>query len=146
MRPAARLPRLLTIVLGFSLIGCTSRPTIPEGTVAPSDVVLTKLGQLYKQTEERLGRPPRNADELKPYAAEFGDLDSLLTSPNDKQRFVVVWGTKLLSAPDQEMIVIYEKTGTKGFRHALTPSGTRVLNDEAFAQASFPPGHVPSQP
>jgi hypothetical protein len=133
------------IALVLAIIGCNSRPTIPEGTMAPSDVKLMKLGQVYKKAEEGLGRPPRNADELKPFAAEFGDLDSLLTSPNDQRKFVVVWGTNLLSAPDQDMVVVYEETGTKGFRHVLTPSGTRVLNEEAFARASFPLGHAPAK-
>jgi hypothetical protein len=137
--------RTFAMSLALIAIGCSSRPTIPADTVAPSDIALTKLGQLYRQAEEKLGRPPKNADDLKPFAAEFGDLDSLLTSPNDHQKFVVAWGTPLVSAPDQELVVIYEKTGTKGYRHVLTPSGTRVLSDDLFASAHFPPGYAPER-
>ena len=144
MRRLALVNGLLALAL--SAIGCSSKPTLAEGTVAPSDVQLMKLSQLYKLAEERLGRPPRSADDLKPFAAEFGDLDALLTSPNDQQKFVVVWRTNLVSAPDQEIVVMYEQRGTKGFRHVLMPSGMRVLSDELFAQAKFPPGHAPAQP
>jgi hypothetical protein len=127
-------------------VGCGSATIVKEGKVAATDVNLSTIGRLYSHAQQQLGRPPKNADELKPFAKDAGDLDKLLVSPNDGKLYVIVWGAKILGAANQEMVVAYERTGANGFRHVLTPSGTQMMSHEEFARAVFPPGHRPTEP
>ncbi len=95
-------------------------------------------------------RPPRNAEELKPFLAEFGNADDILRSPRDGQPFVVCWGVDMRQAPASEgkpmPVVMYEKQGVDGRRYVLTAPFRKVevLSDQEFRQASFPPGYSPS--
>jgi hypothetical protein len=126
--------------------GCGAAAVVKTGDVNPSDANLATIGRLYVQAELKLGRPPRVSDELKPFLPADGNLDQLLISPNDNQPYVIVWGAKMASTPDQSMIIAYERTGAKGYRRVLTPSGTLMLSAEAFATSTFPPGHTPAGP
>jgi hypothetical protein len=136
--------RLLAIIV-IAMAGCEGAAVVKERAVAPSDVQLSALGQLYLRAQQKLSHPPRSVEELKPFASDVGDLNALLVSPNDKEPFVVIWGADLINSADPRLVVIYEKRGKGGVRHALTPSGMVMLTDEAFARAHFPPGHTPAE-
>jgi hypothetical protein len=136
-------PPLLGGALATLLCGCGPSTVVKTGDVNPSDTNLATIGRLYAQAEQKLGRPPRTADELKPFLPAGGELAPLLVSPNDNQPYVIVWGAKLISTPDQSVILAYERTGANGYRRVLTPAGTQMLTAEAFAKSTFPPGHVP---
>jgi hypothetical protein len=136
--------RRIAATIVFTLIGCEGAAVVKDRGVAPSDVQLSALGQIYLKAQQKLSRPPRSVDELKAHAADI-DLNAALVSPNDNEPFVIVWGTDLLNSADPHMVVIYEKRGKGGVRHALTPSGMVILTDEAFARAKFAPGHRPAE-
>jgi hypothetical protein len=106
---------------------------------------LAAIGRYYAQAEQKLGRPPSSADELKPFLPPGGELSKLMVSPNDNLPYVVVWGTKITHSPDQYLVVAYEKNGANGYRHVFTPQGTLMLTAEDFAKAAFPPGHTPGR-
>ncbi|HEY1376205.1 MAG TPA: hypothetical protein VGF55_05395 [Gemmataceae bacterium] len=142
--PAGVYPPLLGLAVCAALtIGC-GQQVGKSGEVNPSDVSLNTISRIYTRAQQQLGRPPRGADELRPYAKDEGDLDKLLVSPNDNQPYVVVWGANMLTPADYYMVVVYERTGANGFRHVLTPTGTLMLSDADFAKATFPLGHKPA--
>ncbi len=135
--------RLCAAVCAAATGGCGPTVVVKTGEVDASDIHLSALARIYGRTQQQLGRPPRTADELRPYAKGETDFDKLLVSPNDHQPYVVVWGTNLLTSPDSYLVVAYERTGSNGFRHVLTPTGTLLLSDADFARATFPTGHKP---
>ena len=106
---------------------------------------LQAINGAYMKTTQKLGRPPKNAEELRPALQESGDPDELLRSPTDGQEFVIVWGVD----PRREMpkdgklpILIYEKTGSSGKRHVLQiPTMITTLTDDEMKSAYFPRGH-----
>ena len=120
-----------------SVGGQPIRPALPERRQSIRHRPILRSGG------GKLGRPPANADELKPFLPAGSDINQLLTSPNDGQPYVVVWGTKLSSTPDQYLIVAYERVGSNGYRVVLCPAGTRTLAEADFAKSTFPPGHKP---
>ena len=123
--------------------GCGVAVISKSADVNAADTNLAMIGRLYVLAEQKLARPPKNADELKPFLDAGTDLNQLLISPNDNQPYVIVWGAKVVNASDQSMIVAYERTGANGYRRVFTPAGTGMLAAEAFAKSSFPPGHTP---
>jgi hypothetical protein len=133
----------LGVVGAAGLTGCGPRVVERETTEHGGDNLFA-LSKVYGAAQEKLKRPPRSAEELKPYAKEFGDLDTLLVSPNDHQPYVVAWGFDLANSPDPMMVVAYEKTGAGGVRYALTPTGVIKLTEEEFARAHFPPAQKAS--
>jgi hypothetical protein len=139
------LSRLVSVAsIACLTVGCQSGSTDKTGEVNPSDNNLATIGRMYSAAEQKLGRPPNSADELKPFVPEGTAIGTLLVSPNDNQPYVIVWGTRLNSTPDQSMVLAYERTGANGYRRVLTPAGTMMLANADFNKASFPPGHKPA--
>src|SRR4051812_1679691 len=85
------------------LAGCGPRVVEKETTDHGGDNLFA-LSRAYTAAQQKLGRPPRGAEDLKSVAAEFGNLDSLLVSPNDHQPYVIAWGVDLGNAPDPELV------------------------------------------
>jgi hypothetical protein len=133
----------------LSPVGC--------GSAEPKVIPLTKsednlkfVALAYKDAFTRLGRPPKNEVELKPFLKDFGDPDELLVSPNDGQPYVVVWGVDPnQGGPTQYQgmwpIIAYEQKGTGGKR-AVTDIRGRPLTvpDEDFPELTFVGRHKPS--
>jgi hypothetical protein len=144
-----RLLLLGTAVLLVGPSGC--------GSSDPKIIVLTKpeqhltwIAMAYREAYDRLGRGPKNADELKPYLKEFGDPEELLISPNDRQPYVVVWNVN----PNQGgptlyegmwQIIAYELKGSGGKR-AVTDIRGRPMTvpDEDFSKLTFVGRHKPA--
>ena len=139
---SARSSVLLALGL-LSLAGCGPRVIVRETSDHGGDYLVT-LNRIYMAAQRNLGRPPRNVDDLRAAAKEFGDLDHLLISPNDGQPYAIVWGVDLGNAPNPTMVVAHEKVGASGVRYVMTPTGVRKLTDQEFAQAAFPPGYKPT--
>jgi hypothetical protein len=133
------------LALLLSLTGCAPRVVVRETSDHGGDQLVT-LTRVYTAAQRSLGRPPRGVDDLKAVAKEFGDLDTLLKSPNDGQPYAIAWGVDLGNAPNPTMVVAHEKIGAGGVRYVMTPTGVRKLTEEAFARAEFPPGYKPPAP
>jgi hypothetical protein len=153
---------LTFFTLGICLAGCSSSD--PPKPIDPSERNLRAIYWAYKQAEMKAERPPKSMAEIEPYFAESEDIASCLISPNDKQRYVIVWGTsakigpttvgvtpanspaKSVGSPNipQFPIIAYEKTGSDGKRYVIDILGlVSHLSDDEFRLARFPSGHKP---
>jgi hypothetical protein len=103
----------------------------------------------YQDANTELGRPPKNADELKRFLKQFGDPDALLISPNDGEPYVVIWGANPVGGPtDYEgmfPILAYERKGADGMR-AVTDIRGRPMTIPAgdLEKVKFIGRHKPS--
>jgi hypothetical protein len=148
------LLRRLTLVLGLllaSTAGC--------GSPAPVDVQddksaqnLQQIGAAYSMAAIKLGRPPRDANDLKEFlknAPGNPDPETILRSPDDNENYVIVWDVNFMEVAkargNVDVILAYEQMGKNGKRHVLKPPAQiLVLSDEQFRAAAFPPGHTPT--
>lgn len=139
-RAAARLGFYLLLTAGLGLAGCQGskpdvRPANAEG--------LKTVSNAYLQATTKLNRAPKSLDELKPYLPSGTDPNGLLTSPNDGEPYVILWGTDPRAGMDLKPLVIgYEKNGKGGSRFVFTAMGVMQMTDADFKEARFPPGHV----
>jgi len=111
----------------------------------PTEERLYIIGKAYIQSCYRLGQAPKDFEEIKP-SLEGTIPEDLLVSPNDKEKFVILWGvdySKILPGPKDPFTVGgYEKHGVNGKRYVLFfPLGIRKMDEEAFQEAIFPKGH-----
>lgn len=145
--PLRRLLAGLAVLLA-SLTGCGSGPDVIPLT--DSEKKLTFVALAYTDAHTRLGRPPKNADDLKPFLKEFGDPKDLLVSPTDGQPYVVVWGVDpTRGGPGEYMgmfpIIAYESKGRSGKRALTDIRGRPLTVPEAdFPKLTFVGGHKPS--
>ena len=110
---------------------------------------LTNLIAAYMDAEQQLNRPPKNAEELKTLLKRFGDPDDLLTSPNDGEAYVVVWGANLAGGPTEYEgmfpIIAYERKGTGSGRAVVDIRGRPLTVPQGdFTKLTFVRGHKPS--
>jgi hypothetical protein len=140
--------RLGLLLLLAGLTGCGSGVKVVP--LSKAEKALSVIAMAYGEAHSRLGRGPKNADELKPFLKEFGDPEELLISPNDGQAYVVVWGvdpTRGGPTEYQQMfpILAYERKGTGGQR-ALTDIRGRPLTvpEGDFPKLTFVGRHKPS--
>lgn len=112
---------------------------------------MQRIGVGYNQATLKLGRPPRNVDELLPYLQDPqrpGQAKDLLRSPNDGEQYVIIWdvdfGELAKKIPKPYVVFAYEKHGKGGKRHAMQlPNFVSVMTDAEFQKAPFPPGYQP---
>jgi hypothetical protein len=130
------------------LVGCYSGAKVVP--LSDSEKNLTSIALAYLEAHSRLGRGPQSAEELKPFLKEFGDPEALLTSPNDGQPYVVVWGADPNRGGPTGYrqiwpVLAYERKGTGGKR-AITDVRGRPLTipEEDFSQLTFVGGHKPT--
>jgi hypothetical protein len=140
------LYRGLTLGAIVGLAGCGSGPNVIP--LSKAEKSLTNIALAYGEAHARLGRGPKDAEELKPFLKEFGNPDELLISPNDGEPFVVVWGANPRGGPTEYKqmfpILAYEHKGTRGKR-ALTDIRGRPMTipSEDFSKLTFVGGHKP---
>lgn len=144
-------PRLSTVlvllvgVLTGVLAGCAGKHPPEENQAA---VHLRKIAQAYDLVLYKNRRPPRNAEELKPFLQQLGPHDApedLLRSPNDGQPYEIVWGVN----PDREAnlsaLLAHEKNGVDGKRYAITVGRiVKTLTEAEFKDTSYPGGKQPA--
>ena len=122
-------------ILGVAalLSGCARSEVNTE--LPPEQQNLRVIVMSYQQAVADLSRSPKNLDELRPYVAEYGDADSLLTSPGDSELYVIVWDIDISKIRRGQMpIVAYERTGSEGQHRAIDYQLTiRSLNDQQVA-------------
>jgi hypothetical protein len=133
----------------FLLIGCLcaggcSRGSTPE-PLSPTHVNLQRIGNAYAYACTRLKRPPENLEDLTPSLQDQGVPEDILRSPNDGERFAIVWGVELrkLKVKGNDLpIIAYERLGKDGKRHVLRGrSEVLLLSESALKEAAFPPGY-----
>jgi hypothetical protein len=131
---------LAAVVVLAAITGCGDAPRVQKGTGEK----LEQFSAVYRAATEKLRRPPASADELKPYLSPGQSLDALLTSPNDNQPHVVIWGADVRAGMELKPLVIaYEKEGSGGNRFVMTAMGVFLMGPEDFKEANFPTGHKP---
>ena len=136
---------LLPLVLAV-LAGCSSSVHVVPLTAAEQE--LTNIVAAYMDAEQQLNRPPKNAEELKPFLKRLGDPEDLLTSPNDGEPYGVAWGAALSGGPTayQGMfpIIAYERKGTGTSRAVVDVRGRPLTVPQAdFSKLTFVRGHKP---
>jgi len=142
--------RLAPAVLLAGLAGCggcgTQVHVIP---LTPAEKELTAIAMAYNDAVSELGRPPKSAEELKPFLKRFGDPEDLLVSPNDGQPYVVVWGANPVGGPTEYRgmfpILAYERQGASG-KLAVTDIRGRPLTipAEDLSKLKFVGRHRPA--
>src|SRR5262245_45050551 len=125
------------LLVGLAAIGCSSRAT-PSAAAVSETENLSKIERAYDKAIQKLGRPPADTEQLKPFLKEFGDPDKILRSPRDGQPYVILYGVHIrkvkLEMPPP--IWAYEKNGVNGKRYVLTVMGAVPMTDEEFAKAN----------
>lgn len=119
--------------------GCSSPPDpVPQETTEN----LGKILFVYTNAANKLARPPRSLDELKPFLKEAGFSDDVLVSPHDGEPYDILWNVDLMKMAGQSsnpapIIIAYEHTGQNGRRFVLTGIGILSMTDEEFAGADL---------
>ena len=140
MTSAGVISRLTVVLLAFSFLGGCGRPKPPAG-----EVEINKLATWfqYYRTEHR-GKAPKNEEELvafikKEYEVapeKTPDMEQLLTSPRDGQRYIVMYGAKQKSRVDLEKnLACYEAEGVDGKRLVSYESAWTEELDQAALDA-----------
>jgi len=137
-----------TAATGCSGCGGQSGPHVVP--LSPSEQNLSHIAMAYIDAHEKLGRPPKSAEDLKPHLKEFGNPDELLVSPDDGEPYVVIWGVDPSRGGPTDyqgmwQIIAYEKKGTGGKR-AVTDIRGRPLTvpEEDFPRLKFVGRHKPA--
>lgn len=136
------VPAALIIGVGWFTVG--RPPAVDEPSGDSSAERLHKIGLAINEATARLGRPPANFAELRPYLKEHGNPDQILVSPTDRQPFVLLWGVDVRSA-GYGTVLGYERHGSGGRRFVLTASSVLQLTEEELGRADFPPGFRPPE-
>ena len=138
---------VMAATTGCSGCGRSGLHVVP---LSASEQNLSHIVMAYIDANEKLGRPPKNAEELKPYLKEFGNPEELLVSPNDGEPYVVIWGVDPSRGGPTEyqgmwQIIAYEKKGTGGKRAVTDIRGRPLTVPEAdFPQLKFVGRHTPA--
>jgi hypothetical protein len=99
---------------------------------------LSKIERAFDNATAKLGHPPANVEQLKPFLQEFGDAEQILRSPRDGEPYVIIYGVDIRKPFEMPPpIWAHEKSGANGKRYVLTVMGSRSMTDEEFAKAKF---------
>jgi hypothetical protein len=129
-----------------SLVGCG--PSVHVVPMTPAEKNLTHVLMAYSDACGRLGRGPKNVEELKPFLKELNISEDVLVSPNDGEPFVIVWGAGIQGGPTEYkgmfQILGYESKGTaRGRVVADVRCVPMTVPQEDFAKLHFVRGHKP---
>jgi hypothetical protein len=139
-----RASLLLVAILG----ACSSETDVVRFSNAEQE--LTFIAMAYGDAHAKLGRSPKDSEELKPFLKTFGDPDDLLTSPNDSQPYVVVWDldpSRGGPTAYKQMfpILAYEATGSSGQRAVTDVRGRPMMVPQGdFSKLTFAGRHKPA--
>jgi hypothetical protein len=121
------------------LAGCSSAapPLVPKEHGENLTMILTA----YLEAHEKLQRPPRNQEELRPFLQKLGDPAHLLVSPHDGQPYEILWGVdpRQVDGTDpanpRPALIAHERTGVNGTRYVATGMGVSRMDEDQFARA-----------
>jgi hypothetical protein len=150
MHVAGRSARVAVVAaLLAAAAGCwSSEPNVVP--LSNSEKNLSRIATAYIDAHEKLGRPPKSAEELKPSLKDAGTPEEVLISPNDGEPYVVIWGVDPSRGGPTDyqgmwQILAYEKKG-KGGKRAVTDVRGRPMTvlDADFPKLTFAGRHKPS--
>jgi len=141
----ARRSVALGVVGAFVLLGIGlwffRPPSIPlVDDDSTNDERLHRIGQAYENASNRLGRPPKSMEEIRPAFDELGFPIGNLTSPVDHEPFVIIWDVDVSVAPTNAVLA-YQRSCVGGQRLVLAVGGVKVVKIGEEADLLFPPGH-----
>jgi hypothetical protein len=123
------------VIVGVGLL-LTTQPTPRVADMeGEGSERLRNIGLAIDEATTRLGRPPANEEELRPYLAEQGSPDRLLVSPIDNEPYVVLWGIDIRTG-ELGTVLAYDRKAQNGLHHVLTAAGVVRLT-EAELQAKL---------
>ncbi len=123
--------------VSFLATGCSSKPALQAVGMSETEN-LSKIERAFDSAREKLGRPPANLEQLKPFLKEFGDADQILRSPRDGEPYVIIYGIDIRRPFEMPPpIWAHEKNGVDGKRYVLTVMGPVSMTDEEFSKAKF---------
>ena len=139
--------RRLAWILGLLVAaGCSrARPVEPNQTESAA----------CSRSATPTATPLRDCGTLPKISRSFSPIwarartEDLLRSPNDGEKFVVIWGVNFDRLPRTQggspyVVAVYEQKGVGGKRYVLRfPLSTCRMTDEQWKTASFPPGYTP---
>jgi hypothetical protein len=146
VRPTSRSCRLqltcwIAAFLCCSLVGCGGgNPSEPDAKVR-----LTKVLRLYQVYVDKNKKGPPDEQALREFGQKLSpkerdeyligdDLESIFTSPRDKQKYVIQYNLRL-SPGGPNRAVAWEATGQGGMRFvALSIGYVEEYDDETFQQ------------
>jgi hypothetical protein len=123
------MPLLLACLWSGS---CSSKPDV----VTSETVNLSKVREAYLAAAKRLGRPPRNLDELKPSLQQIGDPQELLRSRTGEP-LEIVWNRNPRGVSKKDNypnILAYERFAVAGMHYIVTSMGVAPLSDEELTR------------
>jgi hypothetical protein len=135
----------LTVLLaGAGPLGCAAK-SVQVGF--PKDMQnLARIATAYVDAEARLGRPPKDPEELKPFLADYGNPDDMLTSSNDGLPYTILWGTKVKDARRGFPLLAHEQKGKDGKRLVVdSRAQPTTMSDEQFSRRRSAPELPPSE-
>ncbi len=141
-------PLFVLMILLAGLCGCGSDVKVVP--FSQSEKNLTYIALAYKDAQTKLDRPPKNAEELKPFLRDFGNPDDLLVSGNDGEPYVIVWGADAGRGGPTDYkqmfpILAYERKGKRGMRAVTDIRGRPMMvSEQDFLKLTFVQGHKPS--
>lgn len=123
-------------------LGCGPKVAPPE---PDAKVRLKKILQLYQVYFDKNKKGPPNEQALREFGQKLSakerdefligeDLDSIFTSPRDKQKYVIQYNLSLAPGGPTKAVA-WEATSQNGQRYvALTVGYVEEYDDETFAQ------------
>ena len=137
---------LVAAVMALATGGCSKSASSEDETTTD----LRQIAKAYGVILSGKQRPPQSLDEIKQVLTDLHTdgmnppADEVLTSPRDKQPYVIILGAKLGTQMTGD-VLIYEKDGAEGKRYVFLMSyEVKQLTDDDFAKASFAMGHKPA--
>jgi hypothetical protein len=127
----------IAIALAICLAGCTSKPGASSAALAEK-ANLSTIGRAYHTATEKLGHPPANVEQLRPFLHELGDPAEILRSPRDGEPYVIIYGFDIRKPFDMPPpIWAHERRGAHGKRYVITVMGVNLMTDDEFATANL---------
>jgi hypothetical protein len=130
------------LLAGPVLAGCAAKPV----SVDPPKGVqnLSRIATAYIDAEGRLGRPPKDVEELKPLLKDLGNPDEMLSSPNDGLPYTILWNVSVKNSR-RNPVLAYEQKGKDGKR--LVVDGRMMpwsVSDDQFERLRVAPADLPA--
>lgn len=144
-RSGIRVHAVVVLGLAFlaGLAGCSSRDPSQATSDPLAKVRLTRMLKFYQMYTDKKNKPPPNEEAFKEFlrtlpqeektAAGMGeDVDSLLVSPRDGQKYHIEYG--VVARPTaQNRALAWEETGQNGMRYVLLTMGyVKECDEETF--------------